>query len=145
MTLFQRWNSTLFQRWNLTLFQRWNPQLWNDVENGYFPDADINNVVSTLKISCSTSRPKINLKTTLKQHCVPARIFCPTCGKVTIFFLILNRIIKERVVKTFLRGILSIKCHSNVVKIGCAGSHSHWENITIMSIFFIQSDCVAYN
>ena len=29
-----------------------------------FPDVEIYNVVSTLKIGCSTSRPKINLKTT---------------------------------------------------------------------------------
>ena len=39
---------------------------------GCFPDIEINNVVSTLKISWLKSRPKINLKTTLKQRCVPA-------------------------------------------------------------------------
>ena len=36
-----------------------------------FPDVEINNVVSTLKISCSTLQPKINLKTMLKKRCVP--------------------------------------------------------------------------
>ena len=37
----------------------------------FFPDVEIINVVSTLKSGCSTSRPKINVKTTLKQDCVP--------------------------------------------------------------------------
>ena len=72
MTLFQRRNMTLFKRWNLTLFQRWNltlKQCWNWVIS---PNVETNNVVSTLKIGCSTSRPKINLKTTLKQRCVSA-------------------------------------------------------------------------
>ena len=50
--------------------------LKSDVETtlkmGCFPDVEINYVVSTLKIGCSTSQPKINLKTTLKQRCVPA-------------------------------------------------------------------------
>ena len=49
--------------------------LKSDVEKmlkmGCFPDVEINNVVSTLKISCSTSRHKINIKTTLNQRCVP--------------------------------------------------------------------------
>ena len=35
------------------------------LKKGCFPDAEINNVVSMLKIGCSTSQPKINLKTTL--------------------------------------------------------------------------------
>ena len=34
---------------------------------GCFPEIEINNIVSTLNTSCSTSRPKINIKTTLKQ------------------------------------------------------------------------------
>ena len=50
--------------------------LKSDVETtlkvGCFPDDEIKNV-STLKISCSTSRPKINLKTTLKRRYVPIR------------------------------------------------------------------------
>ena len=37
-----------------------------------FPNAEFNNAVSRLKIRCSTSRPKLNLKTTLKQRFVPA-------------------------------------------------------------------------
>ena len=37
-----------------------------------FPDVEIKNVVSTLKIGCSTSQPKINLRTTFKQCYVPA-------------------------------------------------------------------------
>ena len=73
MTLFQCWNLTLFQRWNLTLFQRWNLtlfQLWNLTvkqrwKMGCFPDVESNNIVTTLRIGCSTLRPKINLKTTL--------------------------------------------------------------------------------
>ena len=42
---------------------------------GCFSDVEINNIASTLKVSCSTSQPKINLKTTLKQHCVPAGLW----------------------------------------------------------------------
>ena len=57
LALFQRWYLTWFQRWNLTLKQRWK---WV-VFMGCFPDVEINIVVSTLKIGCSTSQPKINL------------------------------------------------------------------------------------
>ena len=53
-------------------------KLKSDVETklkiGRFANVEINNVVSTLKIGCSSSRPKINLKTMLKQHFVPAGI-----------------------------------------------------------------------
>ena len=93
LTLFQCWNLTLFQRWNLPLFQRWNPKLiqrwnltlffnveiwrwttFNNVKMDCFSYVEITNIVSTLKIGCSTSRPKINLvqrrdlKSTLKQR-----------------------------------------------------------------------------
>ena len=48
-------------------------KLKSDVETtlkmGYFPDIEINNVVLTLKIGCTMSRPKINLNTTLGYEC----------------------------------------------------------------------------
>ena len=50
--------------------------LKSDVEStlkmGCFPNVEINNVVPTLKIGCSTLRPKFNLKPPLNQRCVPA-------------------------------------------------------------------------
>ena len=110
-TLFQRWKTTLLQRWNLTLFQRWNPtlfQCWNltlfqtlksDVEKtlkmGCFPDVEIYNVVSILKIDCLTSRPNVNLKTTL-------------CAGWVI-----NDLIVSRMIKVFQIGFpLCYPCHS---------------------------------
>ena len=46
--------------------------LKSDVETvlkmAWFPDVEINYVVLTLKICCSTSQPKINLKITFKQR-----------------------------------------------------------------------------
>ena len=59
---------------------------------GCFPDVEINNVVSTLKIQCSTSQPKINLKTTLcvgwtgnaypSRHLVPSPLWGLACALI---------------------------------------------------------------
>ena len=89
--LFQRWNLTLFQRWNLTWFQRWNLTLQQHWKWVGFPDVEINNVVSTLKIGCSTSQPKINLKTTLRAgwSAIPQNALWHSEEE---FFILLNKI-----------------------------------------------------
>ena len=66
----QHWNLALFQRWNLMFVSTLKSDVETTLKIGYFPDVGINNVVSTLQISCSTSRPKINLKITMKPRCV---------------------------------------------------------------------------
>ena len=51
-----RFNPEIWSCFNV-MFRR-----WNDVKMYCFPDVEIDNVFSTLKISCSTSRPKSTWK-----------------------------------------------------------------------------------